>query len=75
MWGHFCTIFLQKLERETTKHAHQNLRPRGRPSALAKKRYSASRLSNIQIKKDRMHKGNSLGRHALLRGLDMILVQ
>ena len=60
MWGHFCTIFLQKLERETTKHAHQNLRPRGRPSALAKKRYSASRLSNIQIKKDRVHKGNSL---------------
>ena len=27
--GHFCTIFLQKLERETTKHAHENLRPGG----------------------------------------------
>ena len=32
----------------------------GRPSALAKERYSASRLSNIQIKKDRVHRGNSL---------------
>ena len=32
----------------------------GRPSALAEKRYSASRLSNIQVKKAKVHRGNSL---------------
>ena len=56
MWRTFVPYFFRR------KHQNMHITTSGlgRPSALAKKRYSASRLSNIQMKKARVYKANSL---------------